>query len=200
MDGLQLDADYRLGASWKVAAGYLFNRARVVELKRILRSPITVRAHGRGHPALRAAAGPGIAVPADLVCESQMLPAALSIRTIGRQFDTIRTRASCHRGADGAGYPSSASTTTIPGLPKYTIVSITVSRAIGRSSKRKSARRAFDREYFVGTLPTTIGSPRMVNAGLRFGSRGGSTASKARDLKHEAHEERRRTFFQDFFA
>jgi outer membrane receptor protein involved in Fe transport len=25
-----------------------------------------------------------------------------------------------------------------------------------------------DREYFVGTLPTTIGTPRLVNGGLRI--------------------------------
>jgi hypothetical protein len=26
----------------------------------------------------------------------------------------------------------------------------------------------FDEEYFVGTLPTTIGSPRLVTGGLRM--------------------------------
>jgi outer membrane receptor protein involved in Fe transport len=26
----------------------------------------------------------------------------------------------------------------------------------------------FDKEYVVGTLPTTIGSPRLVNGGLRL--------------------------------
>ena len=26
----------------------------------------------------------------------------------------------------------------------------------------------FDKQYYVGTLPTTIGSPRLVNGGLRF--------------------------------
>jgi len=25
----------------------------------------------------------------------------------------------------------------------------------------------FDEEYFVGTLPTTIGSPRLINGGVR---------------------------------
>ena len=31
-----------------------------------------------------------------------------------------------------------------------------------------------DREYFVGTLPTTIGTPRLVNGGvrIRFGAKG----------------------------
>jgi outer membrane receptor protein involved in Fe transport len=53
-------------------------------------------------------------------------------------------------------------------LPKYTIVSITASRAIGRSLEAYvGAQNLVDREYFVGTLPTTIGSPRMVNVGLR---------------------------------
>ena len=29
------------------------------------------------------------------------------------------------------------------------------------------AQNLFDQQYFVGTLPTTLGTPRMVNAGIR---------------------------------
>jgi len=30
------------------------------------------------------------------------------------------------------------------------------------------AQNIFTPEYFVGTLPTTIGSPRLVNVGVRI--------------------------------
>jgi len=33
----------------------------------------------------------------------------------------------------------------------------------------------FDQQYFVGTLPTTIGSPRLVNGGVRIKFVGGAT-------------------------
>jgi len=30
------------------------------------------------------------------------------------------------------------------------------------------AQNLFNQEYIVGTLPTTIGSPRLLNAGVRI--------------------------------
>ena len=59
--------------------------------------------------------------------------------------------------------------TTDPGLPRYSIVDISVSRAIGRYvDVFIGAQNVLNQEYFVGTLPTTIGSPRLVNGGVRI--------------------------------
>ena len=57
---------------------------------------------------------------------------------------------------------------TTPGLPKCALVSLSVSRAIGsRINAFAGVQNLFDREYFVGTLPTTVGSPRIVTGGVR---------------------------------
>ena len=45
---------------------------------------------------------------------------------------------------------------------------LSASRAIGRTVEVfVGVQNAFDAEYFVGTLPTTLGSPRLVTVGLR---------------------------------
>ena len=57
---------------------------------------------------------------------------------------------------------------TDPGLPKYAVVSFQVSRAIGRGlDVFVGAQNLLNQTYYVGTLPTTIGTPRMVNVGVR---------------------------------
>jgi outer membrane receptor protein involved in Fe transport len=58
---------------------------------------------------------------------------------------------------------------TEPGLPAYALADLTVSRTVGRHVDAfVGVQNLFDRQYFVGTLPTTIGSPRLINGGLRI--------------------------------
>jgi outer membrane receptor protein involved in Fe transport len=55
-----------------------------------------------------------------------------------------------------------------PGLPGYTVASFSASRAVGRNFEGFfTVQNMFDKEYFVGTLPTTVGSPRIVSGGVR---------------------------------
>ena len=55
-----------------------------------------------------------------------------------------------------------------PGLPGYTVASFTASRSVGRNFEAFfGVQNIFDEEYFVGTLPTTVGSPRLVTGGVR---------------------------------
>ncbi|PYR29313.1 MAG: hypothetical protein DMF98_00375, partial [Acidobacteria bacterium] len=54
------------------------------------------------------------------------------------------------------------------GLPGYGLVDFTVSRTVVKNLDLFfGVQNLTDREYFVGTLPTTIGSPRLVNGGVR---------------------------------
>ena len=54
-------------------------------------------------------------------------------------------------------------------LPKYAAADLVASRAFGRTFEVfLGVQNLFDAEYFVGTLPTTVGSPRMVSAGFRL--------------------------------
>ena len=63
-----------------------------------------------------------------------------------------------------AGYSAS----TDPGLPRYTVVDFSASRTITRNlDVFLGVQNLLDQQYFVGTLPTTIGSPRLVNGGVR---------------------------------
>jgi outer membrane receptor protein involved in Fe transport len=56
-----------------------------------------------------------------------------------------------------------------PGLPKYGIASLGVSRALNRQVDVFFAgQNLFNQEYFVGTLPTLVGPPRLVSVGLRL--------------------------------
>jgi outer membrane receptor protein involved in Fe transport len=56
-----------------------------------------------------------------------------------------------------------------PGLPKYAIVSLGVSRALSpQVDVFLAGQNLFDQEYFVGTQPTLVGPPRLVSVGLRL--------------------------------
>jgi outer membrane receptor protein involved in Fe transport len=80
---------------------------------------------------------------------------AFSIQTLGAQFDddlNVRT------------VPGLSE----PGLPGYTVASFTASRAIGRNFEAFfGVQNMLDEDYFVGTLPTSVGSPRLVTGGVR---------------------------------
>ena len=54
-------------------------------------------------------------------------------------------------------------------LPSYGVANLTVARTINRQVQAFfGVQNLFDKQYVVGTLPTTIGSPRLVNAGVRI--------------------------------
>jgi len=54
------------------------------------------------------------------------------------------------------------------GLPGYAVVDFTVSRSIGRNLQAFfGVQNLFDKVYFVQTNPSTIGTPRLVNGGVR---------------------------------
>ena len=48
------------------------------------------------------------------------------------------------------------------------MLSLSASRRVSRNLEVfVGVQNLIDREYFVGTLPTTIGTPRLVNGGVR---------------------------------
>jgi len=54
-------------------------------------------------------------------------------------------------------------------LPKYAVADFMLSRTIVKNfDVFFGVQNMFDRQYIVMTLPTTIGSPRLVNGGLRL--------------------------------
>jgi len=144
--GVQNSVEYRLGSFWRVSGGYLFDRATVEEAAA---SPALVGKTLAQVPRHRGSIHAAYANP-------RFASVSLGVQMIGRQFDDDQNARIV------PGYSD-------PGLPGYTTVDLAVSRTIVRNvDVFFGVQNLFDREYFVGTLPTTIGSPRLVNGGVRL--------------------------------
>jgi outer membrane receptor protein involved in Fe transport len=147
IQGVQFDAEYRINKNWRVSGGYLFDHATIVD-----------------NPANPAIVGKFLQeVPENrgtfriTYSDPKVASITFGVLAIGLQYDTgddTNTRA-----VPGYSYP---------GLPSYATTELTISRALGRNvDVFFAAQNLFDKEYIVATLPTTIGSPRLVNAGVR---------------------------------
>lgn len=144
--GAQTDAEWRLGEMWRVSGGYLYDQATVEEFAR---NPALVGKFLAQVPEHRGSFRVSYANP-------RYLTVAVGGQFIGRQFDDdLNARVV-------PGYSD-------PGLPKYGVWDLTASRELGRNvGVFFGVQNLADRVYFVGTLPTTIGSPRLVNGGVRI--------------------------------
>ena len=144
--GLQTNAEYRAGASWRFSGAYIYEHARVTA------NPANAALVGKLLPQVPRHRGTLQVV----FSEPRIATVSVEMLAMGRQFDDdLNTRV----------VPGFAT----PGLPKYALVSLSVSRAIGsRVNAFAGVQNLFDREYFVGTLPTTVGSPRIVSGGVRI--------------------------------
>ena len=155
--GVQTDLDYRIGTMWKISGGYIYNEATVTEGgpttatlvgKRLQQVP---KHHGTFQIAYSSA---------------KYATVALGVQMIGLQYNDdlnvnfIPVATLADAGYSGA-YPA--------GLPGYAAADLTVSRAIGRTVQAFfGVQNLFDTQYFVQTNPSTIGTPRLINGGLRI--------------------------------
>jgi outer membrane receptor protein involved in Fe transport len=143
--GIQTDVEYRISAMWRVTGAYLYDQAKVKE------NPANPSLEGkflaqvpehRGTIQLR-------------YLNPRIATIGLEVQAVGSQFDddqNVRTVP----GLDD------------PGLPGYALVSLSVSRAISRGvDVFVGAQNLLNQEHFVGTLPTLVGPPRLVSAGIR---------------------------------
>jgi outer membrane receptor protein involved in Fe transport len=151
--GVQTDVEYRLGPSVRVGGGYLFNQAKV---KEFAANPLLVGKFLPQVPKHRGSVQASYANP-------RYVSVAFSVQFFGTQFDDDQNV----RVVPGF---------TEPGLPKYAVADFMVSRTLHRNLDAFfGVQNLFDEQYFVGTLPTTIGSPRLVNGGLRIKFAGRAT-------------------------
>ena len=143
--GLQNDIEYRFASHWRVSGGYLYNRATVTEYAA---NPAIVGNYLPQVPKHRGSLQM-------LYTNPQLVTIGVGMQFIGRQFDDdLNTRI----------VPGESE----PGLPGYAIVDLTASRTIGHSlDVFVGVQNIFNEEYIVGTLPTTIGSPRLLQGGVR---------------------------------
>jgi Outer membrane receptor for ferrienterochelin and colicins len=150
--GWQNDVETRVGQFVRVQAGYLFNNAKVTEYNPAPVPGITfVDLTGLYLPQVPKHRGTVSVAYAN----PRVLNVAVAGSFYGRQFDDDQNA----RIKPGE---------TEPGLPAYGLVDFSASRDIGRNLQVFfGVQNLFDQEYYVQLLPTTIGSPRLVNAGVR---------------------------------
>ena len=151
--GWQNDVETRVGPFVRVSAGYLFNNAKVTEY-----NPVPV-------PGVPIVDLTGLYLPqvpkhrgsvSVAYANPRLFNVAVASSFYGRQFDDDQNA----RIKPGE---------TEPGLPAYGLVDLSASRDIGRNlAVFFGVQNLFDQEYYVQLLPTTIGSPRLVNGGVRI--------------------------------
>jgi outer membrane receptor protein involved in Fe transport len=144
--GVQTDVEYRIGTAWRFSGGYLYDHATVTEFKT---NPALVSKFLPQVPNHRGSIQAAYSNP-------RLATVAVGLQLVGRQFDDdLNTRV----------VPGQSE----PGLPGYVLADFMASRQIARNFDIfVGMQNVFDEEYFVGTLPTTIGSPRLFNAGVRL--------------------------------
>jgi iron complex outermembrane receptor protein len=143
--GIQTDAEYRPSESWRVSGGYIYSHATVEEFDA---NPALVGNFLAQVPLHRGSIEVNYLNP-------RFVDLTLDVQAVGWQFDddqNVRTV---------PGY-------TRPGLPMYGLVSLYVSRRLSEAVDLfAGAQNLFDQQYYVGTLPTTTGTPRIFNIGVR---------------------------------
>jgi outer membrane receptor protein involved in Fe transport len=129
--GIQNDVEYRAGASWRFAAAYVYDRAKVTE------NSASTSLVGRFLPQVPRHRGSLRAAYAN----QRLFSLAAAVQFVGSQYD------------DDLNTPARR-------LPKYAVVDMTASREAGHNAEVfLGVQNLFDKEYFVGTLPTTVGAP-----------------------------------------
>jgi len=152
--GLQAEAEYKLGSVWRVSGGYLVNDAKVRENDK---NPALVGKYLPQVPKHRGSFRVAYADP-------RIITVSVGAQLFGQQYDDDLNA----RGVPANGCAVGSTNCVNPGLPGYGVVDLLVSRAFGRSLEVfVGVQNIGDTEYFVGTNPTTIGSPRLVNGGVR---------------------------------
>jgi iron complex outermembrane receptor protein len=138
--GVQSDAEYRLGSSLKVVAAYVYDQAKVTEN---VTEPALVDRYLPQVPVHRGSIRAAYANP-------RVVNFAAGLQFVGSQFDDDLNQGSRR-------------------LPGFSVVDLTASREFGANLELfVGVQNLFDKEFFVGTLPTTVGAPRLVTGGLRI--------------------------------
>jgi outer membrane receptor protein involved in Fe transport len=153
--GVQSDVEYRV-ASWRLSGAYLYEEAKVTD----------------GGVANAALVGKYLAqVPRHrgsiqiAYANARYASVALAVQFIGLQYnDDQNVNFIPAATLTEAGYDA----TLGPGLPGYASVDLTAARDLGRNLQIFfGVQNLFDQAYFVQTNPSTTGTPRLVNGGVR---------------------------------
>jgi outer membrane receptor protein involved in Fe transport len=138
--GLQSDVEYRIGTAWRISAAYVYEQAKVTD------NPSNLALIDKWLPQVPAHRGS----IRGAYSNPKILTLAAGVQLVGSQFDDDLNQVTRR-------------------LPRFALVELSASRAFGRNLELfAGVQNLLDAEYFVGTLPTTVGSPRLVTGGLRL--------------------------------
>jgi outer membrane receptor protein involved in Fe transport len=157
VSGVQTDVDYRIGRSWRFSAAYVYDDATVVDGG-------TVNPQLTGKVLQQVAENRGVLQAA--YSNAKYATVTLGVQIVGLQYnDDLNVNFIPVATLASAGYPA-----TYPaGLPGYTAVDLSVSRNFGPHLQAFfGMQNLLDKVYFVQTNPSTIGTPRLVNGGVRI--------------------------------
>ena len=154
--GVQTDVEYRLGTAWRLSGAYVYDQAKVTD-----GGVANAALVGKYVPQVPLHHGTfQVAYSNPKIASIAFAMQAMSLQYNDDQNVNFIPAATL---AD-AGYSSF----TGPGLPGYASFDFTVLRDIGRSLQVFfGAQNLFDQVYFVQTNPSTIGTPRLMNVGVR---------------------------------
>jgi outer membrane cobalamin receptor len=142
--GVQTDVDFRWHA-WRLTAGYVHEAATVTA------NPADPALVGNLLPEVPRNRGSVQVAYAN----PRLATITFAVQGVGAQFD------------DDLNTPSRL-------MPSYATTDLTISRTVARHFEVFiGAENLFNQTYVVATLPTTIGSPRLMTAGVRIGLGGG---------------------------
>jgi len=154
--GVQTDVEYRLGSDWRFSGAYVFDDAKVTDGG--VANAALVGKYLQQVPKHRGSLQARYS-------NAKVATVALGVQFVGLQFNDdlnvnfIPVATLADAGAD---------TSITAGLPRYAVVDLTVARDIGRNLQAfVGAQNLLDTVYFVQTNPSTIGTPRLINAGVR---------------------------------
>ena len=157
---MQTDVEYRFKSDWRFSAGYLYNNAKVTD-------------GGVANAALVGKYLPQVPEEPRHAAGGVHEPEVLQRRDRHPDLRPAVQRRSERQGVQPAALAEAGYSTDLGRACRVTRPSTSPRRARSAATSRCSfgAQNLFDREYFVGTLPDTIGTPRLVNVGvrLRFG-------------------------------
>jgi iron complex outermembrane receptor protein len=153
ISGFQADVAYRVDAYLSVSSAYVFDVAKVHESVPDAAGNNLTGKYLAEVPKHRASFQVNYIHP-------KFVNLSLDTEFVGMQFDDDLNVATILPGVAGK---------TEVGLPGYTVANFTASRTINRNvDVFFGVQNMFDTLYYVGTNPTTIGTPRLVNGGLRL--------------------------------
>ncbi len=151
--GFQTDVAYRLNGHWGMSGAYVFDIAKVHEATPDVTGFDLTGKYLAEVPKHRASFQLSYTNP-------RLVNLAIDNQFVGHQFDDDQNVATI--------FPTIPDKTEV-GLPKYSVTNITLSRTLHRSlDVFMGVQNLFGTLYYVGTNPTTIGTPRLVNGGIRL--------------------------------